>query len=140
MKAYLFAFVLLGVATGCQLPAGRTAVSEIEYPAPFKSHGLRVEVEGVYRTYRTVTGLVGKATNTTKRDKGNCILTFEVLDSGGNKVSDAIATTQSLRAGATWKFQATFLNPFRTEFKKVQPGKVQVLPTTIGGSLVPVRK
>ena len=134
MRVCMFVLILLGVATGCQLPSPK-----IDLPAPYRSRGLHVEVEGLYKAYQTVIGIAGKATNTTKRDKGNCILTFEILDAEGNKVSDAIAMTQSLRAGATWKFQATFMNPFRTEFKKVQAGKVQVL-ATMGGGFIPVRK
>ncbi len=71
-----------------------------------------------------VMGISGTATNNSGRDFRTCMLSFDVLDATGAKVSSALASTIGLKAGQTWRFQATFTNPFSVQFRSVAPGQL----------------
>lgn len=45
--------------------------------------------------------------NNTDKDKSYVQITFAVKDSDGNKVGSAVANINNLKAGETWKFEAT---------------------------------
>ena len=111
------------VLASCQLPA-RQAVN---VPVPYVDNGVLVDVHGLYKRGRHVVGVSGLATNQSDKDLSLCTLTFELMDADGNKVSDALASTSSLRSGATWKFQAVITSAFGTKFNSITPGRVTVL-------------
>lgn len=75
---------------------------------------------------RTV-GMSGVAKNETDTDFSMCMITFDVLDDTGAKVCDAYASVQGLKAGQEWRFQAMFTAMFSTRFRKITPGRVQVV-------------
>lgn len=112
---------LLAIAAACQGTGG------IELPEPYESNGLNVEVEGLYKQGFTVVGISGIAENVSGKDITSCFLSFDVVDADGIKVGDAFASTQGLRAGQKWRFQALFTIPFRTAFKAIRPGRATVM-------------
>ena len=106
-------FLLASCATGPQ----------IAFPQPYSEQGIRVVVTGYYAVDDgSVLGISGTATNESGRNFRTCMLSFDVLDATGAKVSAAIASTIGFTAGQTWRFQATFLNPFSVQFKSIAPG------------------
>lgn len=108
-----------------QLPSA----PQVSLPAPYSENGVRVVVDGLYEDgYGNVTGITGTATNELGKDLVTCMMTLDVLDASGVKVSSAIASTAGLRAGQTWRFQATFMNPYSVQFKTVAPGQMMVMP------------
>lgn len=123
-----FCILLLVNILGCQ-----SFEPKISYPEPFDWHGtmgekrysLRIEIEGLYWVGGNVSGISGIATNTSHYDINACVLTFDILDKDGIKVGDAIASTNSLKVGMKWRFQATFTNPFLTSFSEIRAGNIQ---------------
>ncbi len=121
-------FSVLFILSGCEVLG-----PQVSYPAPFdwkwskdgKEYSVQVEVDGLYRMGGYVTGFSGIATNTSAYDLNGCIIRFDVLDKDGVKVCDAVASTQSLKAGMKWRFQAGFMTPFSTRFSTIKPGSIQ---------------
>lgn len=120
---FLIAF-LLG-ASACVLPSPK-----IDLPAPYEQDGLQISVDGFYKIGTSYVGLTGTAQNVSGKDLTMCSITFDIVDSMGAKVGDAIANTQGLRAGQEWRFQALFTTAFATTFKGIRSGRVTVLGTT----------
>ena len=111
---------------GCATPSWAL---NLDLPAPFEDGGLEVSVEGSYMQGRSFVGFRGSARNVSGKDLTMCSITFDIVDSSGAKVGDAIAHTQSLRSGQTWRFQALCTTPFATNFKGIQRGRVQTIGT-----------
>jgi hypothetical protein len=84
--------------------------------------------DGLYRDgYGTVVGISGIATDVSAGDLTLCQLTFDVLDASHAKVSNAVAATNGLKAGQSWKFQAVFTTPFSVQFTSIAPGTVTAI-------------
>jgi hypothetical protein len=113
---------LLGCAT---LPSEPV----VEFPAPYEQDGLRISVEGFYGTGRSYFGINGTAKNIGSKDYTMCMINFDIVDSQGTKVGDAVAHTQGLKAGQEWRFQALFTTAFATTFKSIRPGRVTAMGT-----------
>lgn len=124
MKLTCVLAVLLA-APACVLPRPK-----IDLPAPYEQDGLRISVDGFYRRGMSYVGLTGTAENVGSKDYTTCSITFDIVDSMGAKVGDAIAHTQGLRAGQEWRFQALFTTAFATTFKGIRAGRVTALGTT----------
>ena len=130
---FLTLLILLFSLTFLFLPGCQSLGPQVSYPAPFewkwskdgKDYCIQVEVDGLYRMGGYVTGFSGIATNTSAYDLNGCIIRFDVLDKDGVKVCDAVASTQSLKAGMKWRFQAGFMTPFSTRFSTIKPGSIQ---------------
>jgi hypothetical protein len=101
-----------------------SAPPAVNMPAPFTDHGVTVTVEGLWRNGDGVVGVSGTATNTGSAPLIGCTINLDVVDSSGVKVSDALASTQSLQPGQTWRFQAVFMSPFSVSFSSIRPGKI----------------
>lgn len=122
--AVLFAAVL--TLPSCVLPA---PLPQIDLPAPFEDQGVQISVDGLFKLGQTYTGLTGTAHNVSSSDYTTCAISFDVIDTDGSKVADAFASTQGLRSGQTWRFQALFTSPFGTTFSSIQSGQVIVVKT-----------
>ncbi|MGE5307034.1 MAG: FxLYD domain-containing protein [Alphaproteobacteria bacterium] len=115
--------IVLFLLSGCAILA-----PQLEYPDPYDQNGIRVEVGGVYRRDISVVGITGIASNGTGRDLQSCLIYFDIVDSSGIKVADAVASVQGLRAGQQWRFHATFTTPLSTFFKgAVKPNRVMAI-------------
>lgn len=102
---------------------------QVSLPAPYSERGVKVVVDSLWKDdYGNVMGISGLATNESDRNLTTCMLSLDVLDTTGTKVSSALASTVGLRAGQSWRFQAVFTNPFSVRFKSVVPGQVITLP------------
>jgi len=124
MKLTRLIAVLLATPA-CVLPAPK-----IDLPAPYEQDGLRISVEGFYKNGSSYVGLAGTVQNVSGKDYTMCAISFDIVDSMGAKVGDALATTQGLRAGQQWRFQALFTTAFATTFKEIRSGGVTVVGTT----------
>lgn len=121
MNATMAVCALFLVATlgGC------SSLRSPTFPSPETRKGVHVKVDGLYRAgMGVVLGLSGTATNNTGRDLRGCGLGFSILNGQGEKVGDAVAFTQSLRAGQVWRYQAVFSVPFATTFERVELAEV----------------
>lgn len=74
-----------------------------------------------------VWGLSGTARNDGS-DLATCMLTFDIMDASGTKLGDALASTEGLQSGQTWRFQATISVPSSLNFDSIQPGRVMAIP------------
>lgn len=101
---------------------------QVRLPAPYTVRGVSVTVEGLWRDADgNVVGISGIATNTSDQNMTMCMLTFDVLDASGVKVSSALASTTGLKVDQKWRFQATFLNPFSVNFTSIEAGTVTAM-------------
>jgi hypothetical protein len=101
---------------------------KVNLPAPYTSRNVTVTVEGLWKNgLGEVSGISGTAKNVGNVDLKLCEVKFDILDSTGVKVSDALASTYGLNAGQTWRFQATFTTPYAVSFSTVQASKVLAL-------------
>jgi len=102
---------------------------QVSLPAPYSEHGVKVVVDSLWKDdYGNVMGISGLATNESGRNLATCMLSLDVLDTTGIKVSSALASTVGLKAGQTWRFQAVFTNPFSVQFRSVLPGQLITYP------------
>ena len=129
LSAQFGSALLLTVSIGC---ATAPSPRQVTLPQPFTSNGVYVEVDGLYRVGPTVVGIGGVATNQTETDLQACLVSFEVLDGYGVKVADALAGTQTLRAGRSWRFQAGFTAAYDPSFVSIVPDRVQVVAMLSG--------
>src|SRR5262245_16319459 len=100
--------------------------SKLEWPAPYEQEGIRVTVDGFYRQGMSIVGISGTAENLGTRDLRVCTINFDVIDSDGVKVGDAMAFTNGLAGRQKWRFQAPFTTPFQITFKEIRPGRITV--------------
>lgn len=116
--------LLMSIASGCS-NVGVPVEPSVALPAPYAERGIRIVVDGLWRDqFGNVLGISGTATNESSRNLKTCMITFDILDASGAKVSSAVASTIGLNAGQTWRFQATFMNPFSVQFKTIVPGQL----------------
>ncbi|OWY72478.1 hypothetical protein B7486_06035 [cyanobacterium TDX16] len=102
---------------------------DILIPTPYEQKGVRVEVSGLYKNATgQFIGIDGIAKNTTNQKLQLCMISLQLLDESGTKVSDAYATTNSLDPNAAWRFQAHFAAPFSFRFHEIKPGTITILP------------
>lgn len=91
--------LLLATVQSCVGP------SNYRLPGPeLELNGLKLNIHGI--TDLHLAQLSGEATNISGRDLGIVQVWFDVVDSSDVKIGDAVASTVSLKAGASWKFTA----------------------------------
>ena len=84
-----------------------------------------MDVTGLsYNGAGQVVAINGIATNKSGRDLQTCMITFDLLNSSGVKVGEAVASTLNLRDGQQWQFQAFVGGVFGVPISSVQPGSV----------------
>ncbi len=121
-------FILLLLLSGCQ-----TFGPQITYPTSFewkwekdgKQFCVQGAVDGFYYIGGSVTGISGIVTNVSDNDISGCIINFDIFDKDDAKVGEAIASTNSLKAGMKWRYQAVFTTPFRTNFSSIKAGTIR---------------
>jgi len=122
---------ILAAVTGCETTASIRSPAidppAVDLPAPYSDHGVLITVDGLWRNGDgQVLGVSGTAKNVGNVDLITCMINLAIVDASGIKVTDAVASTQGLDRGQTWRFQAAILAPFSVSFKAVRPGKVLV--------------
>lgn len=128
MNRFAAAFAAACVIQGCAVPAANR-LPQVSLPAPYTQEGIGVVVDGLYRDgYSNVVGVSGEATNLTGRDLVTVMVTLDVVDGAGTKVSGAMASTTGLKASQRWRFQANFLNAYAVSFRAIEPGNIVVIP------------
>jgi len=111
---------------GCAAPSRRPIVA---IPGPFREKGLDVVVDGLFTNgYGAYQGVSGTVTNVSGGDLVSIIMSFDVLDESGAKVSSAVASTTGLKSQQRWRFQAVFMNPYAIAFRAIAPGNIVVYP------------
>jgi hypothetical protein len=127
MRLFSAIFLVAGLSLyGC---ATTRAPPRIDLPAPYTDQRVRVTVDGLWKDGDgTVSGVSGTATNISGHDFITCQIGLDLLDVSGVKVSSAVAVTTGLKAGQTWRFQATLMNAYAVAFKSVAPGHVIAVP------------
>ena len=118
MRLFSAIFLVAGLSLyGC---ATTRAPPRIDLPAPYTDQRVRVTVDGLWKDGDgTVSGVSGTATNISGHDFITCQIGLDLLDVSGVKVSSAVAVTTGLKAGQTWRFQATLMNAYAVAFKSV---------------------
>jgi hypothetical protein len=120
--------VVLLTVSGCEaVPLPSVHEPVVDLPPAYTDHGVTITVDGLWKNdYGQVLGISGTAKNVGAVDLLTCMVHLDIVDGGGVKVSDAVASTQGLARGQTWRFQATLMSPFSVSFKAVRPGQVMV--------------
>lgn len=111
-------------ACGCRAPAP----FYIRLPDPYTSRGIRVEVTEVVRSGTSVYGVTGTATNTTSDDLEYVSISLVGMDGIGNRIGEATARSDSLKAGASWGFRAMFTSKSVRDLESVLPQTVVTVP------------
>lgn len=128
MNRFVAAVATACVIQGCALPPA-SRLTQVALPAPYTQQGIGIVVDGLYRDgYGNVLGVSGEATNLTGRDLVTVMVTLDVVDGAGTKVSSAIASTTGLKASQRWRFQAHFLNAYAVSFRAIEPGNIIIFP------------
>ncbi len=121
-RAIVFGAALLLVGCAAVTPP------QVRLPAPYTARGVSVTVDGLWTDDEgNVVGISGIAINTSGRDLIMCMLSFDVLDASGVKVSSAVASTTGLKADQKWRFQATFMTPYRVNFTSIEAGTITAM-------------
>jgi hypothetical protein len=94
------------------------------FPAPYNQGPVQITVNDFSGDGNgNITGVSGTATNVSGKYLKVCTITFNVIDSSGTKISEAIASTLGLDSGQSWKFQAGFDSPFSLDSTHLTPGQ-----------------
>jgi hypothetical protein len=94
------------------------------FPAPYNQGPLQITVNDFSGDGNGhITGVSGTATNVSGKYLKYCTISFNVIDSSGTKISEAIASTLGLDSGQSWKFQAGFDSPFSLGSTHLTPGQ-----------------
>jgi len=109
-----------------------TSRSHLSLPTPAVVNDVRVEITGVLRAgaFGGVAGFQGLATNTSSEPLQFCTVTLDLADAAGVKVGQAMATTQHIAPGGSWKFDA-----YSTATVGSSVERVQVVDVTTNKSL-----
>lgn len=119
------AVIVVALLIGCATPRQQ----QISLPATYTQEGITVTVDGLFRdAYGNVVGISGIATNGTGRDLVTAMISWDVLDATGTKVSSALASTTGLKSAQRWRFQANFLNAYAVAFHSIGPGNIVTFP------------
>lgn len=111
LAGLMMAIMVAGCATPPPLP-------------PVTSNGITVQLSGFEVGPNLVRlGINGTATNTRLTSARMVALTIEVLDGSGVKVAEAMAITQNISPGQSWRFMAP-MNPPLNGLSSVTLGKV----------------
>ncbi|SRR6266851_2464843 len=115
--------ILTIVLSGCV-----AVTPQIRLPGPYSDKGVTVSVDGLWKDGNgNVSGISGVAVNNGSKDLTLCMITLDLLDASGVKVSSAMASTNGLKSGQQWRFQATFLTQYSVSFTSIEPGTVTVM-------------
>lgn len=125
LKKALIALLAAGILTACGSEPTTSTKKKEEAPAVEEQSETPVEEkeepqEEAKADYEITdlavdeSGYTPKATgilkNNTDKDKSYVQIQFAVKDADGNKLGTALANINDLKAGETWKFEATSLN------------------------------
>lgn len=125
LKKALIALLAAGILTACGSEPTTSTEKKEEAPAVEEQSETPVEEkeepqEEAKADYEITdlavdeSGYTPKATgilkNNTDKDKSYVQIQFAVKDADGNKLGTALANINDLKAGETWKFEATSLN------------------------------
>lgn len=125
LKKALIALLAAGILTACGSEPTTSTEKKEEAPAVEEQSETPVEEkeepqEEANADYEITdlavdeSGYTPKATgilkNNTDKDKSYVQIQFAVKDADGNKLGTALANINDLKAGETWKFEATSLN------------------------------
>lgn len=100
------ALTLTGLSAANQ--SQRTQELRNEYPDAFYIHeGSGIVIESAsYQSGQFTSSVTGTVVNGSENDYSYVQIEFDLLDSGGTKVGDALANTSGLDAGQEWNYEA----------------------------------
>ena len=109
----IIGFVVLMVGCAALFSTGVDTATEMETETKVENNSAEAKYEFVeepkmvekdYSTY-----IVGTIKNNSGMEKGYIEVTFTLYDADGNNIGTALANTNNLKDGGTWKFEAIVL-------------------------------
>ena len=109
----IIGFVVLMVGCAALFSTGVDTATEMETETKVENNSAEAKYEFVeepkmvekdYSTY-----IVGTIKNNSGMEKGYIEVTFTLYDADGNNIGTALANTNNLKDGGTWKFEAIAL-------------------------------
>ena len=109
----IIGFVVLMVGCAALFSTGVDTTTEMETETKVENNSAEAKYEFVeepkmvekdYSTY-----IVGTIKNNSGMEKGYIEVTFTLYDADGNNIGTALANTNNLKDGGTWKFEAIAL-------------------------------
>lgn len=102
--------IVIGVAgsMGSGTPSGGSAAGgqSAEQPQQEKPEPYTVSEEVLDTSNQFAVTITGTLTNNTESEKSYIQITYNLYDADGAQVGTALANTNNLKAGGTWKFEA----------------------------------